>query len=970
MRKFFILLCTVLCTVCSGGIARACESNEIDVLGNGTQCEIAKFSITTTNLSANGEFRFYMSAKGNFYVDCDGGTLSGTGVSGKTVTRTTTDNELYTCTYSTGGVKTINFGGLATGYSTDTSTAVLSFSSYDNLSADEIDSISGNLSLIFPKFNTLANGEQPRFFRTFYGSTNLTSIPDSLFANYTTGASYMFSYTFYRCRGLLSLPANLFSSIITGADCMFDHTFTNSLRLSGYIPVTTFAGLISHGSPNATSMWNNTFYGTRLATSCPSGTTQYMTGYEGNSGTTTWNGMVACVSITPVAITLDATGATTGAVPSTVYLSYDTGWYADSGGNNAITSLSTSPTKTGKIFAGFYTGENATGKLIIDAGGNFINNTFTLESTTLYAYFGDTTYNVTYSCGNGTGTAPANETVISGNQFIPATNSCTKSGYAFAGWLVSDTTDVVGPLFTWNYNENKTLTAQWSKFALTTKKLSANDTFQFSMSAVGTFTVNCGEGGTLSGTGVSGNTITRSNTTSTTYTCTYSTDGKKTIGFEGEATSYNTDTKIAAISFYQSLNNSASKISSISGNLSVLFPYISGNKANGAQPRFYQTFYGATNLTSIPDTLFANYTIGATYMFPETFQGCSSLTSLPADLFSGITTGASYMFQYTFNNCTSITSIPQDLFSGLTTGESYMFYSTFTNCTSITSIPARLFSRITIGANAMFGRTFLGCTGLTSLPADLFSGITIGVVFMFGYTFQNCTGLTSIPAGLFSRITTGANYLFNNTFRGCTSITSIPDDLFSGITTAADNMFYYTFYGCTNLAGYIPPSTFAGLVANNHPTATNMWKNTFYNTQLVESCPNDTTQYITGYEGTDTTDYTLWNGKVSCTDETMVCDAGKYLAAHGYECSTCPVNNYCSGGTYTYSENTQQGITACSTGYSAPAGSSSSSACTPNTITINWEDGETSSCTYDGTFTVPSTIPTKRGHVFTGWTFE
>ena len=29
--------------------AFACETNEIDVLGDGTQCEVAKFSVTTTN---------------------------------------------------------------------------------------------------------------------------------------------------------------------------------------------------------------------------------------------------------------------------------------------------------------------------------------------------------------------------------------------------------------------------------------------------------------------------------------------------------------------------------------------------------------------------------------------------------------------------------------------------------------------------------------------------------------------------------------------------------------------------------------------------------------------------------------------------------------------------------------------------------------------------------------------------------
>lgn len=60
----------------------------------------------------------------------------------------------------------------------------------------------------------------------------------------------------------------------------------------------------------------------------------------------------------------------------------------------------------------------------------------------------------------------------------------------------------------------------------------------------------------------------------------------------------------------------------------------------------------------------------------------------------------------------------------------------------------------------------------------------------------------------------------------------------------------------------------------------------------------------------------------------------------------------------------------CATGYDSPDGSTT---CTPNTITIEWAgaDGtyETSSCIYGGGFNTPATPPTKRGHVFAGWTF-
>ena len=154
------------------------------------------------------------------------------------------------------------------------------------------------------------------------------------------------------------------------------------------------------------------------------------------------------------------------------------------------------------------------------------------------------------------------------------------------------------------------------------------------------------------------------------------------------------------------------------------------------------------------------------------------------------------------------------------------------------------------------------CTGLTSIPGDLFENITTGANYMFESTFSNCSGLTSLPNGLFSSITTGANYMFYYTFSGCTGLTALPENLFSGLTTVGDYMFSSTFSGCTNLTSYIPSSTFTGLVNAGSPTASSLWSGTFNNTQLATSCPADMHQYITGYEGSNSS--TTWNGKVSC----------------------------------------------------------------------------------------------------------
>ena len=72
-------------------------------------------------------------------------------------------------------------------------------------------------------------------------------------------------------------------------------------------------------------------------------------------------------------------------------------------------------------------------------------------------------FNVTYSCGDGGGTPPSPGTAYYAQDFTSAINTCTKSGYDFAGWLVSGTTDVqqAGETFVWFYETNKVFTAQW-----------------------------------------------------------------------------------------------------------------------------------------------------------------------------------------------------------------------------------------------------------------------------------------------------------------------------------------------------------------------------------------------------------------------------------------------------------------------------------------------------------------------------
>ncbi len=365
-----------------------------------------------------------------------------------------------------------------------------------------------------------------------------------------------------------------------------------------------------------------------------------------------------------------------------------------------------------------------------------------------------------------------------------------------------------------------------TKFTVTTTNLGAGDVFSFAMSASGTFYVDCGDGGTLSGAGVSGDTITRTGTTEALYTCTYSTGGVKTIRMGGVATGYNAETATtnrqrlyAAIRFgYDSYSDNTSNtlVAAISGSIGQIFPTL--GESYSEQPVFYVTF-ARTPITSIPANLFNGVTGATSSMFRATFYGCTSLSSIPENLFYGITGGNYKLFERTFQACTSLTSIPENLFSGITLTEGDEFYCTFYDCSSLLSIPENLFANIQAGDSK--------------------------------------------------------HYTFLKTFRNCSS-----------------------------LSGYVPPSLFARLVADNSPYGVNMMGNIFENTNLATTCPAGTVQYITGYE-----DY--WDGHVSCVDASFTCDAGQYLPAHGYECATCPGTYYCTGGTYQYSESTDSGATAC-----------------------------------------------------------
>ena len=91
------------------------------------------------------------------------------------------------------------------------------------------------------------------------------------------------------------------------------------------------------------------------------------------------------------------------------------------------------------------------------------------------------------------------------------TNTFTRSGFTFAGWATSANGEVVYTNgqsvnnLTPDANGTFTLYAKWNADYVFTLTTSATDSFDFDISAAGTFVVDCGTNGTLTGTGVSGN---------------------------------------------------------------------------------------------------------------------------------------------------------------------------------------------------------------------------------------------------------------------------------------------------------------------------------------------------------------------------------------------------------------------------------------------------------------------------------
>ena len=911
--KFLHAICVVVVTCAfvagaTGAAVAACATNEIDALGDGTQCKTTKFSVTTTSDATT--LSWTMTAKGPFYADCgDGGTLTQSGtttgstISGNTITRTGTSNTTYTCTWGSAGVHTVRFGGTATGYSTSTTAAAIAFYKSSGGTQSKVASISGSLGAMFP----VVNGNIPRFYQTFYNCTNLTSIPANLFSGLNTSSvsntSYMFRYTFYGCSSLTSIPADLFSAIDTSSatniSSMFVGTFYNCSSLTS-LPAGLFSTIDTSSATNISSMFNGTFRNCTSLGSIPAGLfstidTSSATNISSMFSDTFYN----CSSLTSIPAdlfsTIDISSAT-----NTTYMFRHTFRNCTSLGSipaDLFSAIDTSSaTNTSYIFVGTFDG--CTGLTSIPADlfstidtssatntSGMFSSTFARTGITsipagLFSGIDTSSATDTTSMFNETFTGCSSLTSIPADLFSTIdTSSATNTTYMFRytfygcsnlGGYIPPTTfpSTIQP-------GSSSSTSMWSGTFYNTQLLTvcpvgtgqyitgfesdwdgkvscepcAGTLPEHASYVAGTCNWTCDSGYLNTGTSCETakfSVTTTNDATTLSWTMTATGEFYADCGDGGTLTQSGTTTG-----------------STISGNTIT---------RTGTNTTTYTCTWGSAGAHTVrfggTATGYLDGNVAAISFYISSGGTQAKVASISGSLGAmlPVVNGNTPRFYYAFYNCSNLSSIPAELFRGIDTSSatdtSSMFNMTFNNA-GITSIPAGLFSDIDTSSatntSSMFYYTFQG-TGITSIPADLFSDIDTSSAtntrYMFSNTFNN-TGITSIPAGLFSGVDTSSatntSYMFSSTFSN-TGITSIPADLFSTIDTShatnTSGMFMYLFNSCSNLTGYIPPTTFPDTIHPGSSSGSAMWSSAFSGTQLATSCDSfpGMTQYITGFE--------------------------------------------------------------------------------------------------------------------------
>ncbi len=744
---------------------------------------------------------------------------------------------------------------------------------------------------------------------TFANCTSLTEIPENLFAPIEGEIKAgMFDSTFAGCTGLTKLPNGLFKKL-TGRPkegyyvnvcygeiySSFDRTFAGCTNLSGYIPTDMFENLDSTDfNPETMS---SIFANTKLDTTCPSGTYQYITGFE-----SAWSGKVSCAPCpNGVCYTVTSCGGDAGVGEKRCYYDATTNDYTKCDDTCVYTSCNDGYIMTNGACVKFEPEFTIT----------------TTSNTSSFSFQISAAGNYTISWGDG------NVEQISKSNVTLATyshnyNTAGKYEINISGQATGYNTDVNTPSVSFSQNKNIAKISGSLGAIFGTLSNGDNPRFKESFYActnmsgpipadlfagitgkptkrmfMGLFSDCTSLSGEIPADLFSGLTgaVTEYMFRQTFFRCTKLTGGIPSGLFRVTGTPQ-------IYMFMQTFRGCTGLTGTIGDGL------FAGIKGAPAEAMFQDTFSqilprdGGTdmNLTgSIPANLFAGISgAPASMMFYNTFYGCSKLSgTIPGDLFKGIKgqLNGTLAFQYTFEKCAGLTGyIPPELFAGVTYSGTYpttgkgdmrdIFNGATglaTSCspyglTEYTTIfkpdwsgkvscfkPEFSITTINMPANTSYKFT-LGAAGTYYIDWGDGSAIqtinkTDTSVILVSHTYASAgvrtIGISGQATGYYTaddgrRAAVGFSWgdNVNATANHYTAkISGSLGAIFGTLPDGTQPRFNYTFYQSPNLTGTIPENLFSGI--QGQPISY-MFDGTFFKTGLTGQIPGGLFKDIVG----------------------------------------------------------------------------------------------------------------------------
>ena len=313
-------------------------------------------------------------------------------------------------------------------------------------------------------FSTISGAPGEYAFQDTFAATGITEIPSALFSKIDTPSKGLFNGTFTECVNLTSVPSELFKNIKQPSDSLFANTFSFTGLTS--VPDDLFTHMSGEPTPN---MFESTFAYSDIESAIPANLFGNITGmpaesmmahmFERSSATSYINPNLfknfTNTDYTPGPMSLIFQDTNMSEVCPTNMRQYITGFESDfSGKVSCIECPANSMQRTDDMtYCQCYDGYS-------------IDGTQEGEIYTQSVDCQPIKYNATYSCGDGSGTAPESQQITHGDNFVFAENTgCSYEGYTFTGWENTELniSKKPGDIMPWNWHENIEFTAKYVK---------------------------------------------------------------------------------------------------------------------------------------------------------------------------------------------------------------------------------------------------------------------------------------------------------------------------------------------------------------------------------------------------------------------------------------------------------------------------------------------------------------------------